>query len=118
MKVATFNANSIRSRLPILCGLQGCISLMWWVFKRQKFRMKIFLVKAFSDLGYYVTFCGEKSYNGVAFISKAPAADVYFGFNDGGPVDATRLIRLVGEVEINTYIPQGRAIDHVMYRLN
>ena len=51
MKVATFNANSIRSRLPILCDWLRCISPMWWVFKRQKFRMKIFLRRRFPIWG-------------------------------------------------------------------
>ena len=118
MKVATFNANSIRSRLPILCDWLRVHQPDVVGIQETKVQDEDFPQKAFADLGYHVTFCGEKSYNGVAFISKAPAADVYFGFNDGGPVDATRLIRArFGEFEIvNTYIPQGRAIDNVMYR--
>ena len=118
MKVATFNANSIRSRLPILCDWLRVHQPDVVGIQETKVQDEDFPQEAFADLGYHVTFCGEKSYNGVAFISKEPAADVYFGFNDGGPVDATRLIRArFGEVEIvNTYIPQGRAIDHVMYR--
>jgi exodeoxyribonuclease-3 len=70
MKVATFNANSIRSRLPILCD---------WLTEHQpdvvgiqetKVQDEDFPQQAFADLGYHVTFRGEKSYNGVAFISK------------------------------------------------
>ncbi len=118
MKIATFNANSIRSRLPILCD---------WLEKHgpdvvgvqeTKVQDEDFPVEAFSALGYHVVFKGEKSYNGVALISREEPVDVRFGFDDGGPKDETRLVRArIGEYDVvNTYVPQGRAIDHVMYR--
>jgi exodeoxyribonuclease-3 len=65
-----------------------------------------------------VVFKGEKSYNGVALICKSEPQEVHFGFDDGGPADETRLVRAVvdGVAIVNTYVPQGRAIDHVMYQ--
>ena len=118
MKIATFNANSIRSRLPIIIP---------WLDEHQpdvlgiqetKVQDSDFPVGAIESAGYHVVFKGEKSYNGVALICKTKPTEVRFGFDDGGPADETRLIRAVvnGLPIVNTYVPQGRAIDHVMYR--
>ncbi len=118
MKIATFNANSIRSRLPII--------LQWLEehepdvlgIQETKVQDVDFPREAFEAAGYHVVFKGEKSYNGVALICKSEPQEVKFGFSDGGPADETRLIRAVvdGVAVVNTYVPQGRAIDHVMYR--
>ena len=77
-----------------------------------------FPVEAIEAAGYHVVFKGEKSYNGVALISKEEPQEVRFGFDDGGPADETRLVRAIidGVAVVNTYVPQGRAIDHVMYK--
>lgn len=118
MKISTFNANSIRSRMPILSD---------WIVKEkpdflgiqetkvQDFEFPEDLIK---NLGYHVYYKGEKSYNGVAIISKEKADEITFGFNDGGPADETRLIcaRYSKLSIVNTYIPQGRSIDHIMYK--
>jgi exodeoxyribonuclease-3 len=118
MKIATFNANSIRSRLPIL--LQWLADHQPDVLGVQETKVQDvdFPKEDIESAGYHVVFKGEKSYNGVALISKSEPQDVRFGFNDGGPADETRLIRAVidGVPVVNTYVPQGRAIDHVMYR--
>lgn len=118
MKIATFNANSIRSRLPIL---------LQWLEDHQPDVLGIqetkaqdldFPKEAIEAAGYHVVFKGEKSYNGVALICKSEPQDVRFGFDDGGPADETRLIRAVvdGVAVVNTYVPQGRAIDNIMYQ--
>ncbi len=118
MRIATFNANSIRSRLPIL--LQWLVDHQPDVLGIQETKVQDvdFPKEAFEAAGYHVSFKGEKSYNGVALISKSEPQNVRFGFNDGGPADETRLIRAVvdGISVVNTYVPQGRAVDHVMYR--
>jgi exodeoxyribonuclease-3 len=63
-------------------------------------------------------FRGEKSYNGVALLSRTKPEDVRFGLDDGGPADETRLVAArIGAVHVlNTYVPQGRDIEHPMYR--
>ncbi|MFC1468105.1 exodeoxyribonuclease III, partial [Verrucomicrobiota bacterium] len=118
MKIATFNANSIRSRMPIL---------LEWLKDHQpdvvgiqetKVQDHDFPQAEIEAAGYHVVFRGEKSYNGVAILSKEEPKDVRFGFDDGGPADETRLVaaRIGAFVVVNTYVPQGRAIDHVMYQ--
>jgi exodeoxyribonuclease-3 len=118
MKIATFNANSIRSRLPII--LQWLEDYQPDVLGIQETKVQDadFPREAIEAAGYHVVYKGEKSYNGVALICKSEPQDVRFGFDDGGPADETRLIRarVDGVAVINTYVPQGRAIDHVMYQ--
>ncbi len=72
MKFATFNTNSVRARLPIL---------LEWVVKETpdilslqetKVQDEDFPVESFKELGYHVIVRGQKSYNGVAILSKSP----------------------------------------------
>jgi len=118
MRIATFNANSIRSRLQIV---------LRWMEKQEPDILCIqetktpdpdFPEAAFSEKGYHVVFRGEKSYNGVAVVSRHQPSDVAFGLDDGGSADETRLVRAsFGSLHmVNTYVPQGRDIDHEMYR--
>ncbi len=115
-KVATFNANSIRSRLHIIRR---------WVAKEQpdvlaiqetKVVDELFPVDAFREMGYHVVYRGQKAYSGVAVASKHPIEDVQYGFDDE-PRDEARIIRVVikGIPVVNTYVPQGKKIDHPDY---
>jgi len=118
MIVATFNVNSIRSRLGIVLD---------WLAAHQPDALAIQETKTpdgefpeirFREAGYHVVYRGEKSYNGVALASRLPPQGVRFGFDDGGPADETRLVsaRIGPLVVVNTYVPQGRDIEHEMYR--
>ncbi len=92
MKIASFNVNSLRARLPIV---------LRWLTEHQpnvlcvqetKVQDADFPVDAFSDSGYKYVFKGQKSYNGVAIFSRSQISDVKFGFDDE-PKDEARLIR-------------------------
>jgi exodeoxyribonuclease-3 len=76
-----------------------------------------FPVLPFVNAGYHVIYRGEKSYNGVAMISKIEPTDIRFGLDDGDAPDETRLVAAkVGPIHVvNTYVPQGRDIEHAMY---
>ncbi len=119
MKIATFNANSIRARIPI--------TERWLKKKRPdilciqetKTQDEFFPRNEFSKLGYYVSFHGEKGYNGVAIASLQPPDKIHFGFCDGkGSQDETRLVYAkFGQVHVvNTYVPQGRDITNPAYK--
>lgn len=78
---------------------------------------KLFPAEPLNNAGYHVAFRGEKSYNGVALISRNKPSSILFGLDDGKQLDETRLVcAKVGPVHvINTYVPQGRDIEHEMY---
>jgi len=120
-KIATYNVNSIRSRLHII--------LPWLkenrpdVFCMQETKVEDgkFPVGEFEDTGYGVIFKGAKRYNGVAIASLEKPEMVNSGLDDGNPPDKDRLIRCVfsGIHIINTYVPQGREREspHFAYKL-
>lgn len=118
LKIATFNANSIRARMEIVLN---------WLKKEQpdvlavqetKVQDAEFPREPFESAGWKVAFKGQKSYNGVAFISKKPMEKVQSRLYPKDPEEQARF--LVGEYEgvllINTYIPQGFDIESEKYR--
>ena len=108
MKIATFNTNSIRARLKMVLNWLQKESPDVLCLQETKVPDKDFPVKAFEDMSYYSVFRGEKSYNGVAIVSKKPAEDVRIGF-DEYESEGTRLItaRINNIPIVNTYVPQG-----------
>lgn len=116
MRIATFNVNSVKSRLPIL---------EFWLatpeapdilcLQETKCQDHDFPTAFFESLGYHCAFKGMKSYNGVAFISREKADEVHFGFEDGEDraEDFARVSRArFGDIHIiNSYVPQGKSID-------
>lgn len=64
------------------------------------------------DTGYEVTVHGQKSYNGVAFLSKKKPEDVHCGYEDPAWPDDCRIIRGVfdGVLVVNTYVPNGTKV--------
>jgi len=117
--VATFNVNSVRSRLHILEKWLEGNPVNVICMQETKTVDESFPSFFFTELGYEVVFSGEKAYNGVAIASNYPIEDVHFGFEDGEePQAETRLIRasVRGINIINTYIPQGKSIDHPDYQ--
>lgn len=107
MKVASFNVNSLRARLRILLNWIGKESPDIICLQETKVPDDAFPKKEFERIGYQVVFRGEKTFNGVAILSKYPFEYIRHGFEDGS--EATRLISSrVKEINIiNTYIPQG-----------
>jgi exodeoxyribonuclease-3 len=109
-KIATYNVNSIRSRLHVVIPWLEMNRPAVLCMQETKVENEKFPVKEFENAGYHVVFSGGKSYNGVAVASPEPPKDVSFGLDDGGPADKDRLIRGVfsGIPVVNVYVPQGR----------
>lgn len=118
MLIATFNANSLRSRLAVVLA---------WLNQHQPDLLAVQETKVVDELfprlpieaaGYRVVFRGQKAYNGVALLSKERPDEVRFGLDDQGPPDETRLLHArFGKLHvINTYVPQGREVDHPLYQ--
>jgi exodeoxyribonuclease-3 len=117
MKIATFNVNSLRKRLP---------AVLEWVERHKpdvlclqetKVQDSEFPLLALTPSGYEITYRGMKSYNGVAVLSQRRPEAVFYGFDDGGEPDDARLLRVMidGIPIVNTYVPQGFEIDSPKY---
>lgn len=110
IKIATFNANSLRSRLPIILKWmkENCPDIL--CVQETKVQDVDFPADAFAETGYNSVFKGQKSYNGVAIFSRSEIAEAEFGL-DSEPSDAARMIKakIYDITIINTYIPQGHS---------
>ena len=119
MKIATWNVNSLTVRLPQVIdwlkaqealGADQAIDVL--ALQELKMTDDKFPHQAFTDAGYHAQWFGQKTYNGVALISRTPAVDVVKnipGFED----DMSRVIAgTFGEVRvIGGYFPNGQAPD-------
>ena len=116
LRIATFNVNSVRSRLPILERWLPASGVDLLFLQETKVTDEEFPVEPFSAMGYRAWFCGEKSYNGVAALARIPLEiEAAFGFGDGGEPDfPTRVmtVRTESVTVLNTYVPQGKDIAH------
>jgi len=120
MKLATWNVNSVNARLPLIldwfaqaqpdvCGLQElkCID-------------EKFPVEAFESLGYNCAVHGQKTYNGVALLSKYPMSDIKRGLPHEAEDEQSRYIEAVIEAPkpvrfASIYLPNGNPIGTEKY---
>ncbi len=111
-KVATFNANSIRSRLEQILDWLARESPDVLGIQETKVQDADFPAAPIRQAGYHVVFRGQKAHAGVAILSKEEPQQVAFGLDDDGPADEARLIRCVIRdiAVLNCYVPQGREL--------
>ena len=132
VQIVTWNVNSIRTRLDqVLQWLQAQaasgspIDLL--CLQETKVSDDQFPLAPFEEAGYQVAIFGQKSYNGVALISREPLQEVSLGFTPvledavGDLDDQKRLIRgsLKGITIVNVYVPNGSEVgsDKYSYKL-
>jgi len=112
MKYATFNTNSIRTRMPIIMDWLGQEQPDLLCLQETKVQDKDFPKGEFEAAGYQVIYRGQKSYNGVAIISKLPLNDIRLNlYEDEDQEQEARFIsaRINDIPVINVYVPQGFA---------
>ncbi len=112
MKLATWNVNSLTVRLPQVLEWLAANPVEVLVLQETKMTDDKFPTLEIGAAGYQVQWFGQKTYNGVALISRTPALDVVKnipGFEDAqarviaGTVDGVRCI--------GAYFPNGQAPD-------
>ncbi|MBN1509240.1 MAG: exodeoxyribonuclease III [Sedimentisphaerales bacterium] len=120
MKVASFNVNSIRVRLPLVLEWLRQNRPDVLAVQETKVQDTKFPEAAFEKAGYRCAFRGQKGYNGVALIAVPHMSDMEFGLPTQ-PRDEARLVKArIGDVTfVNTYVPQGYlpASDRFQYKL-
>lgn len=114
LKVATYNVNSIRSRLHIVIPWLERSGADILMMQETKVDDSKFPVREFREIGYNVVFHGTGGYNGVAIASKEELEGVRFGLFGRDP---DRLVRGIykGIHVLNAYVPQGFRIDSPKY---
>jgi len=116
-KIATWNVNSIRARLPRvtewLAEFKPDIALL----QETKTVVETFPTEAIEDLGYNVAVSGQKTYNGVALLSKSPIEDVTTAL-PGDPSDeqARYIEAFTGGLRVaSIYLPNGNPAPSEKY---
>ncbi len=121
MLVATWNVNSIRSRIDLVKEWLVKNNVDILCLQETKTEDQFFPVEVFAKLGYEVSVSGQKSYNGVAIISRFPINNIKIGFdqvikeyNDLSILSKQKRI-LSAEINgirfINVYVPNGSSIN-------
>jgi exodeoxyribonuclease-3 len=120
MKLATWNVNSLKVRLP---------HLLDWLARQQpdvvclqetKLEDAKFPYAELEAAGYGAVHCGQKTYNGVAIVSRRPLADVAHGIPGLEDEQKRVIAATVGEVRIVcAYVPNGQSVgsDKYAYKL-
>jgi exodeoxyribonuclease III len=125
MRIATWNVNSVRTRLEqVLAWLQQerpevlCL-------QETKVTDELFPREAFEGLGYATAISGQKAYNGVAILSRLPLEDVQIGFDallphdpeSPGLSEQKRVISALidGIRVLNLYVPNGSSLKSEKY---
>jgi exodeoxyribonuclease-3 len=112
MKLATWNVNSIRSRLGRLIAWLGEHQPDVLCLQELKCTDEQFPYDAITDAGYQAAVFGQKTYNGVAILSREIPKNVRPGMNDDDPDDQARLIsaEVAGLRVISAYVPNGQSV--------
>lgn len=117
MKLATWNVNSLKVRLPQLLDWLPAARPDVVCLQETKLTDDAFPGAEIEAAGWQVAFSGQKTYNGVAILSRAPLAEVRAGipgFEDeqkrvlAATVDGTRVVCV--------YIPNGQSLDSDKYQ--
>lgn len=113
MKIATWNVNSIRVRLEAVLNWMNQAQPDILCLQEIKVTDEFFPVDSFEALGYQVVVSGQKTYNGVAIISKHKTTEVQTEFPDYDAEGQKRFIAAtIGGVRVvNVYVPNGSAPD-------
>lgn len=122
MIIASFNVNSIRARMPVLKRWLASAMPDVVCVQETKAVNEDFPIDDIRGSGYDAVFMGEKSYNGVAILSRLEIESASYGFDGSGLNEGTRLItaKIAGINIINSYIPQGTSpdSDRFIYKLD
>lgn len=124
MQVATWNVNSVRTRLNHIVDWLTTNPVDVLCLQETKVVDKDFPLEPLEAAGYHVYFSGQKSYNGVAMLSREPLEQVSMGFTPilgeatvGDLDEQKRVITgVLADVRlINLYVPNGSSVGSEKY---
>lgn len=121
MKIATWNVNSIRARLPRLLDWLGRVGPDVICLQELKVANEEFPQQELEALGYRAVFFGQRTYNGVGILARSEPLDVQLGMGADDTDEQTRLIAAtVGGIRfLSAYFPNGQVVgsDKWTYKL-
>jgi exodeoxyribonuclease-3 len=122
MRIATWNVNSLRVRLPQLLDWLAHAQPDIVGLQETKLVDEDFPRAQLADAGYQVVFTGQRTYNGVALLSRQPAGDPLLALAGVRPAEEQKrfVAATFGDLHVvNAYVPNGSAVgsDKYAYKL-
>jgi len=117
MKLATWNVNSLKVRLPQVLDWVGKHHPGILCLQETKLEDANFPAAAIGEAGYHALFAGQKTYNGVAILSRTAGIDVVTaipGLDD--PQKRVLAATVAGTRIFCVYVPNGEAVESEKYR--
>ncbi len=117
MLVATWNVNSIRARLERFMLWLELVQPDVVCLQETKVEDQTFPLEPIEELGYHVAVNGQKSYNGVALISKYEIDDIRCSFDKELDTQGARFISgIIKDVRMmSVYAPNGASVELEQY---
>ncbi len=124
MKIATWNVNSVKARLTHLCDWLRLSQCDVVLLQELKCETDAFPRMEIEDLGYNIALIGQKTYNGVAILSKYPLDDVVLRLDGDDADEQARYIEalICAQTPVRVasiYVPNGQEVgsDKFAYKL-
>ena len=129
MRIASWNVNSVRTRLDQVLAWLEAQQPDVLCLQETKVADELLPSTAFEQLGYQCAISGQKAYNGVALISRRPMDDVQIGFtglltDDPQATELSDQKRVISALidgirVLNLYVPNGSSLssDKYTYKL-
>ena len=112
MKLATWNVNSLKVRLPQVLDWLAAHQPDVLCLQETKLEDVNFPLAEIAAVGYQSVFSGQKTYNGVAILSKAPATQALTVIPAlADPQKRVLAATIAGVRVINVYVPNGQSLD-------
>jgi len=119
MKIATWNVNSIRVREPLVVDWLRTERPEVLCLQETKVVDDDFPSDELQRLGYAVAMSGQKTYNGVAIVSRLPMEDIAVGLEaDPAPDDRRAIAATIDGVRVVcVYVPNGKSVESPSFDL-
>lgn len=120
MRIATWNVNSLKIRLPQVLDWLMQYNPDVLALQETKLTDENFPLKDFEAINYHAIYSGQKTFNGVAILSKNPMTDIIKDFPTYNDPLKRVLAATINDIRvINLYVPNGQSIpsDKYTYKL-
>lgn len=117
MRIATWNVNSLKVRLPHVLAWLGKHQTDVLCLQETKLEDGNFPLEEITELGYQALYSGQKTYNGVAILSRARCSEVVAavpGFEDAQK--RVLAATITGIRAVCVYVPNGESVESDKYR--
>ena len=121
MKIATWNVNSLKVRLPQVLDYFANTDIDVLCLQETKMTDEAFPQEAFANAGLHVSFVGQKTYNGVAIISRQEQSNIQKNLPNFPDEQKRVICATINDVRIvDVYVVNGQSLDSdkFVYKLN